>query len=139
MPQLCECGCGEETRIASSTNARYGHVKGEPVRYVKGHYWRNKRRSTGPESAHWKGGKRLDKRGYVMVCVGKDHPMAAYGGYVREHRLVVAENIGRNLEPHEVVHHINGDKTDNRIGNLVLFSGQSEHRLHHLELAAIGG
>lgn len=38
----CWCGCGRKTRIATATNRRNGHVKGEPVRYVKGH---NERRS----------------------------------------------------------------------------------------------
>lgn len=34
---LCECGCGSETALADRTWARYGMVKGEPLRFVKGH------------------------------------------------------------------------------------------------------
>jgi hypothetical protein len=40
MPEkivLCECGCGGITAIAKQTNARYGHVKGQPRRFRKGH------------------------------------------------------------------------------------------------------
>lgn len=33
----CHCGCGEKTKIATKPNNRYGHVKGEPVRYILGH------------------------------------------------------------------------------------------------------
>lgn len=33
----CECGCGQKTNIAPCSNRRYGHVKGEPVRFVRGH------------------------------------------------------------------------------------------------------
>lgn len=37
---LCECGCGKQTRIAKTNNKRWGHVKGQPVRFIKGHHTR---------------------------------------------------------------------------------------------------
>ena len=35
--KLCECGCGQPAPIAKRTNREFGHIKGLPIRYVRGH------------------------------------------------------------------------------------------------------
>ena len=93
-----------------------------------------KRRSkiyVGENGTSWKGGRRFDKDGYVMIRM-PEHPFAR-SGYVREHRIVMEKSIGRILEPWEIVHHINKDKSDNSIGNLKLFSNDADHQKHHYE------
>lgn len=61
--------------------------------------------------------------GYIIV----KHPET--GEAIREHRLIMLQHIGRPLGPKEHVHHINGNRQDNRIENLVLFTA-SEHIKH---------
>jgi len=74
----------------------------------------------------WNGGRIVDKDGYVLLK-SIDHPLATAAGYVREHRLVMEKKIGRYLTRDEVVHHIDGDRQNNRIENLELFSDNSTH------------
>lgn len=59
-----------------------------------------------------------------------NHPMASKTGYVREHRFIIEQKIGRYLHKEEVVHHINGDTLDNRVENLELMNHQEHRRLH---------
>ena len=77
----------------------------------------------------FKGGKSLDKDGYVLVSGHHDHPRR-HGSSVREHILVMEAHIGRYVTKKEVVHHINGDKQDNRLENLKLMSFE-EHCAQH--------
>lgn len=84
----------------------------------------------GPGHPEWKGGRNIDKNGYVLLY-NPAHPNAR-GRYVLEHRLVMEQKLGRLLKRTEVVHHINGNKQDNRIENLELFSENGEHLRHEL-------
>lgn len=79
-------------------------------------------RFSGKNHPNWKGGKYIDKYGYIWIY-NSDHPNRKQGNYVREHRLVMEKYLGRYLKSKEKVHHINGIKNDNRIGNLELVSG----------------
>ena len=81
-----------------------------------------RRMAIGKKHPHYKGGYN-NSNGYKLVPIDSTHSYAAMrtvNGAVLEHRLVMAEHLGRTLTRNEIVHHINGDKTDNQIENLQL-------------------
>lgn len=82
----------------------------------------------------YKGGRPLNDQGYILRLVVDEDAFAAEMAadrynprYVPEHRLVMARHLNRHLEPNETVHHINGDRADNRLENLQLRHGKHGH------------
>ena len=85
----------------------------------------------------WKGGRNKLKSGYIIVWIPSNSPfitmMNGNGNNILEHRLVMAQHLGRCLESWEVVHHINHVRNDNRIENLAIIDGR-KHSGFHLEV-----
>ncbi|KKN74738.1 hypothetical protein LCGC14_0387800 [marine sediment metagenome] len=88
--------------------------------------------------SQWKGGRSKTSEGYIKATLKPEddffRPMCWHQGHwyaVLEHRLVMAKYLGRCLLPTERVHHLNGVKDDNRIGNLQLLSAQKQHKNLH--------
>ena len=67
----------------------------------------------------------LNKKGYKVIY----HRGGKWKG--QEHRLVMEEYLGRKLRTDEVVHHLNGVKTDNRVINLQVMTKKQHDRLHN--------
>jgi hypothetical protein len=96
--------------------------------WAKRHNWT--RPKQGGAYGAWNGsyhsGCRTDRYGYrEVLCPG--HPFARKSGYIAEHRLVMEQHLGRLLSPKEVVHHIDGDPSNNAIENLELFPDNASH------------
>jgi hypothetical protein len=62
--------------------------------------------------------RRKTGRGYVHL------------GTRREHAVLMEKKLGRKLLPNEVVHHIDEDKANNSLGNLIVMTRSSHIRLH---------
>ena len=82
-------------------------------------------------------GRKIDKSGYILIQK-PEHPYANSQKYVREHRIITEKKIGRFLKPEEVVHHIDGNTSNNDIDNLMLFPSQREHKKFEIKVIRYG-
>lgn len=69
-------------------------------------------------SKTYKPRERRDKQGYIYI------------GKKREHQIVMEEYLKRKLVKGEIIHHVNGDKGDNRLENLIVCSMTEHNRMH---------
>lgn len=122
-PCFVECVvCGKSRRLrpsAKAKGARFCSIACRSKAY------------TGEGNPRWIGGRISNGNGRAMIYApGDPHATMMGGKYAYEYRLVAAKSLGRPLRDNEIVHHINGDYTDNRPENLKVMT-QSEHVREH--------
>lgn len=116
---FCEFeGC---ERKPTARNLCHGHYKqwqeGRPLSQLES----SKR---GPRPHTRKSGSYVSAEGYRLICAPESPYTTRRDGYIQEHRLVMSEHLGRVLLPTEEVHHKNGNKLDNQLQNLELWSSK---------------
>lgn len=126
-------------------------------RYCRAHYLERKRRQAREKYAagHRRVGKydvtceycgaaikaHRKEQKFCSECYKKVHRIGAIGvnnyenagggGYCWKHRRIAEEVLKRRLATNEVVHHMNGDPTDNSLENLVVISRGKHASLHN--------
>lgn len=79
----------------------------------------------------------ITHNGYKLVPAPVGYANPDCKGYVREHRLIMEQHLGRSLRKDEVVHHIDHNKLNNNILNLQLTT-LSEHSRYHAKRGDTG-
>ena len=86
---------------------------------------------SGNLNGNWKGGIINDGHGRVLVYAPNHPNPNAFGTHVYRYRLVMENHLGRFLIPGEIVHHKNGNKSDDKIKNLQLMIQSKHAKIHH--------
>lgn len=111
---ILECGCGCSEPIVAFNFDSWVWRK-----YKSGHYSRVKP-TKGHLNAQWKGGRVVDKKGYILIYMPSHH-FKNRKNRIREHRYVYELYNKCSLLPWGDCHHLNGIKSDNRPENLYAF------------------
>lgn len=112
----CQCGCGFAAPIAKRTDRNSGYVKGQQLRYVRGHGRRVGRKDT---------------NSYFSDSV-PGHPRASGPcNRVLRHVLIAERALGKLLPVGAEVHHVDENKQNNANGNLVICQDRHYHTLLH--------
>ena len=108
--KFCDCGCGNTIPEINK--------KGKNAKFVKGHNMRGK---FGSANHGWKGGgKHIDKKGYIRLSRG-----------LKQHRVIFEQWLDCCLLPWVDIHHIDGDRQNNRIENLQPITHSKHGKLHN--------
>lgn len=102
---LCQCGCGEAAPLAKETYARYGHVKDQPVRFIRNHHRRvvtTVDYIVDPVTGCWEWQRGKDSKGYGQLRID--------GRLIRAHVFFYEKKYGP-VPPGKELDHFKCDNT----------------------------
>lgn len=112
----CACECGKLAVVAGK-HLRSGEVSSCGCLHVESSL------KNLPNNQRPLGFRRVTRKGYIEI--------KTFAGYKREHVFIMESLLGRSLDCHEVVHHVDGNKANNDISNLQLMSHGEHTSLHN--------
>lgn len=141
--KYCSRKCkGLATKGKNNPNWKGGKIKfkcgvcGTVFTQYKSEYERiNRKRKTEQRYCSkdcWAKGYFVHPEGYVYLYM-PNHPDSISNGMILEHRYVMEQKIGERIDKDMIVHHINGDRADNRPSNLQLMTKSEHHKFHAQE------
>ena len=77
--------------------------------------------------------KEKSNKGYILEYE-PNHPRSGKDGYVPQHRLVLEKHLNRYLDIKEIVHHLDGNKQNNKLENLLLTESVQKHNVIHRKM-----
>ena len=75
------------------------------------------------KNGHWRGGRSVKRDGYIEIRLNGKRKL--------EHVYMMEQHLGRRMTRGEVVHHMNGNRQDNRLANLRVMTISEHMRLHN--------
>ena len=80
--------------------------------------------------------KRYNTKGWIISTKGYKQ-ILVNGKYIMEHRLIMEAHLGRKLKETEVVHHIDGNKQNNSIQNLIVMTKEQHDKIKEFKITPI--
>lgn len=140
IKRICK-NCNQEYEAHPSVNKKFCSHSCYAKSLIGKHFkWNHKRRTpvwnegkkmpeiSGKNHWNWKGGFYINDSGYKVFNSNAVND----GKKTREHRLIVEKHLGRNLKKNEHIHHIDGNKLNNDIKNLLIVNPTDHQRIHRL-------
>jgi len=141
--RCADCGVLIDHRSIYCNTCRGKNTSKEGHRFYGGHHSEKTKKLIGQKSKEkftetylekirekHKGMKKRTLNGYILIN-DYEHPNRDSQNNVLEHVLVMTEYLGRALTDKEIIHHIDGNRKNNKLENLYLSPSRSSHMKTH--------